>query len=119
MDPLRDSLPADPLMKAKCLDHGPLMLEGMVTARGHPGGSGRLLRCSILHPRSFNLIGVTRDDRSQYRPSILACPDYACSSGRENPLVRPGDKEVAPHLSDVFIFNAKPMYPIYNQQNSV
>src|ERR1700720_403088 len=117
MDSFRNSLPADSLVKAKCLNHGPLMLERIVPARGYPGGPGRPLWRSILHPGRFDLIGEARDNRPQYRPSILACPDDACSSGSENPLVRPGDKEVTPHLGDVFIFDAKPMYPIYNQQN--
>jgi hypothetical protein len=83
MGPFRDSLPADPMVQAKRLNHGPI------------------------------------GERSKFRPSILASPNNACSSGSENPLARTGDKEITPQLGGVFIFDAKPMYPIYNQPNSV
>src|SRR5438270_13164734 len=119
MDPVGDALAADPAVKPKRLNHGPLMLEGMVPTGGYPGGPGRPLWCSILHPCRFNLIAETRDDRSQFRPSMFGRPDDACSSRSENPFVRTRDKEITSHLGDVFIFDAKPMYPIYNQQNSV
>src|SRR6476646_3208724 len=96
------------------------MFERLETARRKPRRSRRSRRLTFLLPRSKK---VGRTERWNHRahplPNLRLRPNEAGAPRTEQPFVCAGRKRVASQRGDLWIFHAKPVHAVNDQQHTI